>query len=42
VRLQEVIHILDGSRETLVLLGIVVLEANLQVNGLQKLTGLVL
>jgi len=35
------VNILDGSRETLVLLRIVVLEANLKVNSLSKLTLLV-
>jgi hypothetical protein len=35
-------YILDGARETLVLLGIVVLQADLEVNSLQKLPLLVL
>jgi hypothetical protein len=35
-------YILDGARETLVLLRVVVLEADLEVNGLQKLPLLVL
>ena len=30
------LHILDGAGETLVLLGVVVLQANLEVDGLQK------
>ena len=34
--------ILDGARETLVLLRIVVLEADLQVNGLKELPLLIL
>lgn len=32
--------ILDGSRETLVALGIVVLEANLELNSLDEITAL--
>jgi hypothetical protein len=36
------LHILDGAGETLVLLGIVVLQSDLEVNSLQKLPLLVL
>ncbi len=36
------LHILDGAGETLVLLGIVVLQSDLEVNSLQELSLLVL
>ncbi len=36
------LHILDGAGETLVLLGIVVLQSDLEVNSLQELPLLVL
>ncbi len=37
-RMGQLINVLDGAGETLVLLGIVVLEADLEFDSLQKLT----
>ena len=40
--MSRVSNVLDGSRETLVLLGIVVLEADLEIDGLDELAVLLL